>query len=425
MKAKLKKLPYSNVELEVEIGAEDFEIFFERAFLILSKDLEIPGFRKGKVPRNIAQSKIGQENILMEAAKLAIRESYLKIILEQKLEVISQPKVEILKLAPKNPFSFRATFSVLPKVELPDYKKIASKIKKNKISVTKSEVEETLTWLRKSRPRLKELEKPAKKGDFVEIEWSSPQIEKGKVQKDAFLLGKGHLIKGLEETIAGMKKGEQKSFSASFPKDHFQKEIAGKKVDFNIKMIRVSEAEFPELNDKFAQELGNFKNLKALVESVKEGLRMEKELAERQRVREEILRGIEKEVGFEVPDILIETEKQKMLADLRERVLSGLNVSFEDYLEKIKKSEKELLDSFSTEAQKRVKRFLILREISRREKILVSDNEVEEEMNKILGRYPSVERAKKDIDLKRLKGYTKETIRTEKTLRFLENLCQQ
>lgn len=421
MKTKIKRLPKAQVELRVEIDADTFEKFLEKALFVLSKDLEVPGFRKGQVPKEIALREIGKNNLLQKAAELAIREKYLEAVLEYKLEVISQPKVEILKLAPKNPFCFRAIFTTLPEISLPDWRKLSSQIVRKKISVKDSEVEEALTWLQKSRPKFKELEREAKKGDFVEIEFSSPQIEGRRMQKDAFLLGKGHLIKGFEEKLVGMKKGEEKTFSLFFPKKHFQKKLAGKKVDFKVKMVKVSKVEFPEINDQFAREVGNFENLARLRQSIKEGIKMEKELAESQRVREEILKIIEKNCEFEIPEILIETEKQRMLKDLKTRVLRELNLSFKDYLEQIKKSEKEILDSFETVALEKVKRFLILREIAKRENIEVSDEEVREEMNKILEKYPSIERAKQDIDLERLKDYTKEKIRTEKTLAKLES----
>jgi len=420
MRVKVKKLPKSKVELEIEIEAKAFEKFFSNALSGLSNNLEIPGFRKGKVPKDIVLQEIEQKTILMEAANLAIKESYSKAVLEKKLEVISQPKIEILKLAPNNSFCFRAVFFVLPEIELPDYKEIASKVKRKKVSIKGLEIENALTWLQKSRPKFKELSRAAKKGDFVEIEFLSPQIENGKMQKDAFLLGEGRLVKGFEEKLEGMKNGEQKTFSTLFPQKHFRKELAGKKVDFEVKMVKVSEVEFPEINDRFARELGDFENLDVLRQSIKQGIRKEKELAESQRIREEILEKIEQNSKIETPEILVEAEKQRMLDGSKQKVSQDFNLPFEDYLKRIKKSENEFLSSFEIEAQKRVKRFLILREIAKKGNIAVSEEEVKEETNKILKRYPDIGTVQKEVDLEKLKDYTKEAIRNEKTLKLLE-----
>jgi len=421
MKKNLKKLPQNQVELNIELEIEEFKNFFKKAAFRLSREIKVAGFRKGNVPEKIALEKIGLENVLMEAARFAIQETSLKVILENNLEVISQPKIEILKLAPENPFSFRAVFLVLPEITLPDYKKICSGIKKKKIILEDSEIEQALTWLQKSRSRLEKTNKKAKKGDFVEIEFSAAEIENGKIQKDTFLLGQGHSIKKFEENIEGMRQGEEKKFSVSFPENHFQKEIAGKEIIFSLKMITVSELIPPEINDEFAKGLGNFEDINQLKESIKGGIKSEKDFTESQRVREEILKKIESKCRFEIPKILIENEKKQMMNILKQKVSKDFNISFEDYLRKVKKTEKELLDSFTTEAAMKIRRTLILKEVSKKENIEVSGKEITEEVNKILRQYPDVGTVKKKVDLERLKSYTEEMIRTEKTLKRLES----
>lgn len=441
MKTKIKKLPQCRVEIDIEVPAQDFDDFFEKAIGKLGREVSSPGFRKGKLPRDIVLREVGSENILMEAAKLAIEDSYRKVISDSKMEPISQPKIEILKLASKNPFGFRAVFSVLPLIELPDYRVMASQTKKGKVSVQSKEVDDACTWLQKSRAKLETIESQAKKDNFVEIEFSSPEIEQGKIQKDGFILGKGHLIPGFEEKIEGMRAGEQKEFSVSVSASHFRKDIAGKKIEINMKLNAVKKVELPEINDQFAGEMGDFKNLNALKKNIEEGLMFEKELLEIQRVQEEILSEIEKACQFEIPLILVEIEKERMLSELRQRVEKNLNLSWQEYLEKIhpvksdkvgakqfngvNKSEKEMLDSFEQEAQKRVKRFLIIREISKKENVEVTEDEVKEEVNNILKRYPGIETVRKNIDLDKLRDYTKERIMVEKTLMRLKSFMSK
>lgn len=302
MKVVIQNLPFSRIELRIEVPAEEFDQFYQKAILNFGKDLEIPGFRKGKIPKNIIEKEIGREKILKEAAEIAIKENYLKAILENKIEPLSQPEIEILKLpaphriysgagAPGNPLEFKAKTSVLPEVKLLDYKKIASEVKKREIEVTKDEIE---------------------------------------------------------------------------------------------------------------------------------NLRLEKERLERERFRQEILDEIAKDTEIEIPEILIREEKKRMLESLKRQVPQILQISFEDYLKKISKSEEELLDSFLAEARRRIKNSLVLREIEKKENIEVSDEEIKKETSQILKFYPET----KKLDPEQLKDYTKEIIKNEKTFQFLEKFSR-
>lgn len=431
MKLSIKKLPRSQVELEIEVSAEEFGKFIERATFALGKDLEVQGFRKGKVPREVIEREMGREKILVQAVEQAVKENYVKAILDNKIEAISPPEIEILKLptlhtqAPGNLLRFRAKTIVLPKIDLPDYKKIASDTKRRKVLIVKKEVEDALSWLQKSRAKFILKNKPAEKKDFVEIEFSSPQIKGNIKQHDNFLLGEGHFVEGFEENLVNMVAGEEKEFSVLFPKNYFLKDLAGKKIHFKVKMKSVRRVIFPEINNQLAKSLGRFENLTALKESIKKGLKMEKENQESQRVRQEILGKLMENSKTEIPEILIETEKKRMLEDIKKLVTDKFKISFLDYLTKIKKTEKELLDTFSLEAKRKVKNFLVLREISQREKIEVSENEIKVEINKFLKTYPSVERAEKELDSEKLKSYYREAIRNEKTLQFLEKLSSR
>lgn len=421
-KIKIKKLPQSTIELEVEIVPEVFEKFRKKAILELGREIEKPGFRKGKVPEKIVEQEIDSETVLTESARLAIESNYKKVIIEKKLEPISQPKIQILKLAPDNPFRFRATFSVLPEIELPAYKELASKIEKKRTLVKDSEIEETLKWLQKSSPSLKEVLRSAQKGDFVEITFSSPGIKNGEKQKDAFILGKGHLVPGFEDKLLAMNAGEEKKFFIDFPSDFINKDLAGKRVRFEVKMEAVKKTEERQIDDQFARSLGGFNDLEALKRNIRQRLKLEKEIAEAQRRKEEILSAIEKDSKFEIPQVLIEAEKQKRLQNLKQKALKELNLSFKEYLEKIRKTERELLDFFEKEAEKAVKRFLILREISKRERISVSEEEIKREVDDTLSRFSNLRNTLKNIDLDRLKRYTEERIKNEKVFQLLEGL---
>jgi len=419
MKTVIKKLPKSQLEILFEISADEFQKFIDKAILELGKDIEIEGFRKGKVPKEILEKEIPREKIFNKAIEIAVRENYLKTIFENKIEPISKPEIEILPS--KEGLIFKAIFSILPEVILPDYEKIASGVKRKEILVEEKEIDQTLNWLQKSRAKFIFENRPAKKGDFVEIEFQSPQVENNLKRKDNFILGQGHYVLGFEENLEGMAPGQEKDFSLKFPDDYFQKNLAGNLVDFKVKMVSVQKMELPEINDEFAKNLGKFENLIGLKKSIKEGIKMEKENQESQRIRGEILEKIGAETKIEIPEILIESEKKRMLEDLKNFVTEKFKISFEDYLKEVKKTEKEILENFAKEAEKKVKIALILREISKREKIEVSEEEVKFAINDFFKNYP-VEKTK-ELDLDQLKSYYEEVIRNEKVLQFLEGLA--
>lgn len=427
METSCKRLPNLQIEIFFIISVDEFKRYLDNAVLVLGENFNIEGFRKGKAPREILEKNLPEGKILEEAIDSAIKESYVQKVKElaesgEKIEVIGRPEIEVMKVAKGSPLEFKARVSILPDIVLPDYKKIASKIKSKEISVEEREIEESLKFLQKSRSKIvpKEKGELCQKGDFVEVTFSSPQVESGKETKDNFIMGEGRFIPGFEENILGMAVGEEKEFKATFPEKYFKEDLSGKEADFKVKINNLSKVELPELNDELVKNFGNFENLEALKKSIREGLKLEKEEAEKQRNRAETLEKIESATPFEIPNILVEGEKERMLEELRIHLQNQFKISFSDYLIRIKKTEKEIIDSFSGEALKRVKNFLILREIAKKENIVVSDQEVEEKVNEFLKRNPDVGKIEKEVDSERIKEYHKEVVTNEKIFQLLE-----
>ena len=421
MKVEIINLPKSEVELKFQVPFEEWQVFFEEAARDLSRDLKIDGFRPGSAPLSLIEEKIGLEKILIEAAQRCIEKCYLKTIANNKIEALGQPIVSILKLAKGNPLEFKIRTAKMPKVELPDYRKIALQIKRREILVEDGEIQEALKWIQQSRAKYIQKAGPCQKGDWVEINLSffTENFSNQNI-RDAFILGQGKLIPGLEDEIEGMEVGQEKEFSLVFPNDHYQKELAGKVANFKLKLESLQTIELPEMNDAFAQSLGDFKDLDSLKKSIKEGILLEKEIAESQRIQEEILEEIRKASFIEIPDILLENMKEQMMEELKNNLLKE-NLSFEDYLKKINKNEKDLIDDLYSLARKRIENSLILKEIFQKENINLSEEEVKERANEILRHFAKPP----DIDPKKFMDYTKEILRNEKTLEFLENLSKK
>ena len=429
MKFSIKKLPKSRVEILFEIPTPEFNSFREKAIFKLGGELEIEGFRKGKIPKEIIESKISQNQIIKKAIEMIIEENYIKATRENNLEPLGLPEIEIVKSpslvldsSVTDNFEFKATISVLPEVRLPDYKEIARKVTRNKISVEEKEIQDVLSWLQKSRAKFTLKNQPAQKGDFVEIVFQSPQIENNLEKKDSFILGQGHFLAGFEENLVGMIDGQEKKISLKFPENHLNKDLAGKIIDFKVKMKSVQKAEPPILDDNFAKSLGGFEDLACLKNSIKEGLIREKEIGETDRVRREILERINKKSEIDIPEFLIEEEKERIFESTKSEVLKTLQISFEEYLRKIKKTEKDLKDSFSGEAVRRNRYSLILTEISRREKIEAPEDKVKNGVNDLLKNLP-IEKVR-ELDLEKLKLYIESEIKNEKTLKFLEGFSK-
>ena len=353
MNSSQKKLEKSEVEIDIELSAEELEAYREDALAVLGKDMRVEGFRPGHAPSQVVERKIGESSVLEKMARSAISESYTNFIQQEGLDVIGDPEVQILKLAPGNPFEYRIRVAVLPEIELPDYKKLAGEKERKKVTVEEKEVQDALEWLQKSK----------------------------------------------KEDVAGAT---------------------------DLKMANPADvsANKEELSDEFAKSLGNFENLAALKESVNEGLQHEKEMQETDRLRQEIIENITEEARMEIPDILIEREKAVLLENVKKGIGSVMQMEFEDYLQKSGKTEQELLESFASEAEQRVKKFLVLREVARREQIAVTKEEIEEEANNILAHYKDASSASKEIDPLKLREYTEGVIRHEKTLQFLQQFAK-
>ena len=386
MQTSIKKLPKSEIELEIKVPSEEFDGFMEKAVFNLGKELEVEGFRKGKAPKEIIEKAVGQEKILKEAAQLTIKENYIKAVDQlikdgDEIEPLGQPEIEILKMAPGNVFEFKAKTSVLSKVVLPDYKKIASQIKKKEIVVSEEEAENSLKWLQKSRAKLIAKPGPCKQGDWVEIEFSSSQIENGAKKTDKFVLGEAGFAPGFEKNLGGMENGQEKEFTLNINKE--KDGPTGGKANFKVKMNAVCDMNIPEANDEFASSLGQFKDLDSLKKNIKEGLEQEKQGQESQRIRQEIIKGIAHKTEIEISEVLIGQEKERLMENLRKTVSQDLRISFQDYLAKVKKTEDELMQTFLPQARERVKNFLILRELAKAEEIEATDDEIEEEVNKV------------------------------------------
>lgn len=412
MKYEIKEVSTTKKKAEVEITAEEFETYYAQALSEISKEVEMPGFRKGKVPEKMVEEKLSQEGVIGEAAEAAVRDNWIKLVKEANIEAISQPKVEVIKVARGNPFVFSAEFEVLPEVKLPDLKSI--KVKKEEIKIEEKEIEDTLNWLRQSRAKVSPKDGAVEKGDFVEFSFSCTSIENDPLKKDRIVVGKGHYVPGLEEALIGMKANEEKDFETENPQD--KKEI----LKLHVKVDSVNKMELPEVTDEWVKTLGKFNDVDSLKEDIKKGLTEEKEIAQKQQRREEVIKKILEKTKFEAPEVLVEREVGFMMDNIKSRVASELQISLEEYLKQIKKTEEELRNDFKKIAEERVKGFLVLHQITKDEKIEAGDEEINQKIEELLSQYPDKEAAKKNMDMEQAKMYVEDEIKREKIFKLFD-----
>lgn len=324
-----KKEEGSKMTLEVELPYSVLEKNRAIAIKNLGQDLEIKGFRKGSAPANMVEEEIGEAKIIEEMSYQAIVKSLPKIIQDEKIEVLTQPNISVTKLAPGNPFTFKAEFILMPKLELPDYIKIAKSVAPiKKVEVTDKEISDYIDYVRSSKMQAEDLRKKTS---------ANPEERKEASKK-----------------------------SAEKPND-----------------------ELPELNDEFIKTLGNFKDVEDFKTQLKQNMLTEKEQHEMQKRRLEIIEKIIIESNVSIPDIMIEQELDRMLQQFKSDI-SQSKIEFEDYLKQIKKTEADLLKEWRPDAAKRSKMNLILPKIAVEEKLEANPETIEKEIWHLKKHYPEI-----------------------------------
>ena len=422
----IRKLPKSQLEIKISVPAAELEKFLDMAAEELSKDLKIAGFRPGKAPRKIVEQQIGPEKVLAHAAEKAVKKSYVESIEKNKIEAIGEPKITITKIAAGNDLEYKAIVGIMPEIRLGDYRKRVKDVKKEEPEKIKpGDVQKELEILRKNRAKLITVSRGAEKDDHVEIDFNvlvdGNEIEGGKSQNHPLTIGESYFIPGFEENLIGMKEKDEKEFALVFPKDYHKKELAGKPAKFKVNMKLVQKKEMAEMNDDFAKSLGKFENLESLKKSILEGMEMEQKKKNEEKRRQDILEKIISECQIEIPDVLLESELEKMMAEFEQNI-AGMGMKLDDYFTSIKKTRDEVRKGWKETAEKRVKSALALREIARIENLSPESAEIEEEMNKTLAYFKGQGDMEKNVDMERLYNYVKGVLQNEKVLKFLENL---
>jgi trigger factor len=423
-KVTLKDLPQSEIILEINISKQELASFAKKAALIYSKKNPLPGFRPGKATVEAVKKVAGEEGFKKEVLETAINKTFLAALLEKKLDIFGSPKIDVKENSPETGLIYEARISVFPEITLPDLKKL--KFKKpnlEEIKITEEETTKVLDHLRKSRAKTVTVNREAKKGDLVEINFklsfSGVPVEGGSSMNHPLVIGEEKFIPGFEDQLIGLKAEEKKNFSLDFPKDYYDDNLKGKKGEFEILMKLVQEQELPEVTDDFAKGLGRFTSAENLRESLRNNLRNEKEAKMIHESLEDLIKTIAEETKTEIPNVFVEEEKNKMLSEL-ENQLTHMGLSLETYLEKVKTTKKALLGDWHDDAKKRVKTELALMTIGKEKEISATKEEIEKETEKLLNEFRQSGAETKDIDPERVKAYAENFLSKQKVIAWLK-----
>jgi len=426
----IKKLPKSQVEFEITVAWSSWEKYLDKAAEEVSQELKFPGFRPGKAPRSMVEQKVGIGVLMNNAAEKAVQKSCRDFIIQEKLDVLGSPAVEIEELAVGKDLVYKAVVTVMPSATVKDkykaeIKKINAEFVTKSSAATEKEIEHELKHLANSRVKLITVNRAVANNDSVEIDFSvtvdGKVIEGGESKKHPLVVGKGVFIPGFEENLIGMTAGEEKEFELSFSQDYHKKDLAGKAAIFKVMVGLVQERQTPEIDDDFAKSLGSFDSLEALKKNIKEGITHEKEQKLGEEKRTQYLDKIVENIEVELPEVMIKEEVKKMLLEFEQQTQS-MGMNLDQYLAQLKKEKKDLEKDWEPQAEKRVKSALALREIVKMEEIKIEAAEIESEMNKTVQYYKNVKDFEKNVDMERLYSYTKGVLENEEVFKMLEKI---
>ena len=376
-----------------KVTGEEWSEAKDKAFIKLSKKVKIDGFRAGKVPRNVFEKKFGTGDIISEAMEEKVQEKYTKTIVEDKIIPVVEPKLEIVK-ADDEGFEVNMTFILDPEVKLGKYKEL--KVKKDKVSVTKEEVEHEVGHILERYAELVSKDGAVEDGDTAVIDFKgfkdNEAFDGGTAEGYSLEIGSHSFIPGFEEGVIGMKKGESKDINLTFPEDYMAKELAGADVVFNVTVHDIKKRVIPELDEEFFKDLDmeGVTNKEELEKVIEEEIKVQKEYQVENKFVEELLAKASENMTIELDEELIEAETDRMYKEFIQK-LSMQGVNEELYFAYSGAKKEDILKEMAKEAEIRLKYRYLLEAIVKEEKIEVTDDEAHHELHHMCEHYHMTE----------------------------------
>lgn len=390
-------------EITVKIEGKAWEEAIDKAFVEANKKAKIDGFRPGKAPKDIFLKKYGKESLYFDAADKVVGEAYDKVLKGNKdLELVAQPEVNLKSIDEKG-VEFIFTLTTKPDVVLGKYKGL--KVKRDKVNVTKKEIEEAIDQMRNRYAENVTKEGKVENGDIAIIDFEGFKdgvaFDGGKGENYSLTIGSNTFIPGFEEQIIGMSVGEEKDINVTFPEDYHSEELKGQPVVFKVKVNDIKTVVIPELNKEFFEDLGmdGVDSKESLEKQLEETMKARKEMEADNKYMDELLAAAAKETKIDLPEVMIAEEQHRMIHQYEDNLkMQGLTL--EQFYQFTNSDEQALKDQMKEEATNRVTYRLMLEEIAKVEKIDITDDEADSEATKLADKY----QMKKDEFLKMFGG---------------------
>ena len=421
MQVTAEKTKPGEVELKIEIDADQVNQTVEEVYQEYSRITEVPGFRKGKAPRYLVERYVSPESVKRRAIEKMIPKAYAEALKQKDIQPFGEPDFEIVQFEKEQPFIFKASVPLPPVVELGEYKGIEVERKTTKI--TDEDVEAYLEQLQQSRATAEKVEnRGIAKGDLVVANIASAEEGKELGEPRRCLIEVGSNLPDFDENILGMEVGQRRVFTAQYPESYPDKDLAGKTAQFDVTIESIREPKVPELNDDFAKSVSEFQTLDELKEDIRKKL-FEATEAEREReVEDKIIEEIISRSKIEFPEVMVEHEVYHDLEDLQE-YLGKRGMTFEIYLKQLGMSKDQFLEDCREAARNRIKKGLVLGEIAEKENITVSEEEVNAEIDRLISKSGAPKEAVEAyVDARGGRSRLANSLLTRKIMDFLKSV---
>ncbi len=382
MSLQVEKLEKNMAKLTIEVDVDTFEKAVEKAYQKEKNKISIPGFRKGKVPRQMVEKMYGKEVFFEEAANIVIPDAYDKALDECEEDIVSSPKIEVTQIAAGKPFIFTAEVALKPEVKLGKYKGV--KVDKIDTAVTEEEVDAQINRERESNARNITVEdRPVKDGDMTTLDFEGfvdgVAFEGGKGENYPLTIGSGAFIPGFEEQLVGAKIGEETEVKVTFPEDYQAEHLQGKEAVFKCTVKEIKEKELPELNDEFASDVSEFETLAEYRADVKKTLEEQKKKEAEKEKEDAAVKAAVEDSEMEIPEAMLETQQKRIVEEFAQRItMQGL--SMEQYFQFSGTNYQQMVEQVKPQAEERIRSRLVLEAVAKAENLEVTDEEYEDEL---------------------------------------------
>ncbi len=420
MKTTAKKLSDTRIEIKVTLDAKDLKSASEKALERLAKDIKVEGFRKGKVPTEVAKKFIPENDLNAETIDIAVRSTVIEAFTKNEKSPLAIPNVNVTKYVPGEMAEYTATADILPEIKLGDYKNLGVKLEK--YTVAEKDIKQVLDNIANSFSEKKAIKRAAKNTDEVIIDFVGKKDGKafdGGSAKDYHLtLGSKTFIPGFEEGIVGHEPGDKFNLELTFPKDYHMKKLAGAKTVFEVLLKQVNEVTLPKIDDKLATKCGPFKTLAELKSDIKKNIEAQNNHRLEEKYKDDLVSALVKKSKISAPEILIDDQLRLIKDDLTRNAMSQ-GITFEEYLKRGGETAETWEKKAKKLAEARVKASLALQILARDNKIDVKDEVVEAKIAELRDVYKKSPEAIKNLKNPNVRMDIKNRMIIEETLNFL------